>query len=240
VLRITNHDALSQELNLAYDKAIKRFPDREDDIDDVFEAADELHMSFRVIDQCIDTMDSKLASDMGLKFMSLANRLFGISTDSKNLFTSPDTPVSWRGEPAENIVYAMEWQADYYMLVFDSFLCHDGSPDDEKFLLSLRATIRQQTAKDDNTENARSSSRWTPDAEEERRWLIQEKPVTTANAENRSTWTPEAEREARRLIEERTVTTATALQEKLSINRKVAQGLFRHITQRKKKKYRTN
>lgn len=41
---ITNYDALSQELNLAYELAIQRFPDRTDEIDDVFDAADEVHI----------------------------------------------------------------------------------------------------------------------------------------------------------------------------------------------------
>jgi len=153
VSQITNHHALSQELNLAYDKAIQRFPDQADEIDDVFEAANELHMSLRVIDQCIDTMDSKWAVDTGSKFMRLAHRLISRGTHSKDLFTWRDTPVSWRGAPVENIVYAIEIEADWYMFHFDSFLFHDVSPDEEGSLLSLRTQIRQRTAKDDNAES---------------------------------------------------------------------------------------
>jgi hypothetical protein len=172
--------------------------------------------------------------------MSLANRLSNVDTKTKALFTSLDTPVLWRRGQAENLVQAIEWEADHYMLVLDSFLCHGGSPDDEKSLLSLRTQIRQLTARDDDAENAGSSSTWTPDAEEEPRGLILERTVTTANAEIRFTWTPEAEKEARRLILEGTVKTATALQEKLSMNRQVVQDLYRHITGRKKKRYQVD
>jgi Ni,Fe-hydrogenase III large subunit len=71
VSQITSYDALSQELNLAYEKAIQRFPDRTDDIDDVFEAADEVYKSLRLIDKLIDEMDSKWAAETGQKFMWL-------------------------------------------------------------------------------------------------------------------------------------------------------------------------
>ncbi len=236
--RITNHHALSQELYLAYDKAIQRFPDKADEIDDVFEKAKEVHRSIRVIDQCIDTMDLKWVEDTSLKFMDLAHRLFNVSNDHKDMFTWRDTLVSWRGSPVKNIVYAIEIEADWYMFYFDSF--HPGSTDVEKFLLSLRSEIRQRAAKGDDAVNAGSSSTWTPDAEEEARGLIQDGTLITADAENRSTWTPDAEKVARRLIQEGTVTTAQALQERLSMNRQVVQDLYRHITGKKKKRYQVD
>ena len=150
--QITSYDALSQELNLAYEKAIQRFPDRTDDIDDVFEAADEVYKSLRLIDKFIDEMDSKWAAETGQKFMWLTHRLSSCSTHSKDLFTWRDMPVSWRNSAVKNIVSAIEIEAGWYMFHFDSFLFHDGSPDNQEYLLSLRTQIRKRTEKDDNAE----------------------------------------------------------------------------------------
>lgn len=150
--QITSYDALSQELNLAYEKAIQRFPDWTDKIDGVFEAANEVYKSLRIIDKFIDEMDSKWAAETCEKFMWLAHGLSSCGTHSIDLFTWRDTPVSWRGSPVKNIVYAIEIEADWYMFYFESFLCHDAKLDEEEVLLSLRTQIRTRIEKDDNAE----------------------------------------------------------------------------------------
>ena len=241
VSHIPNHNAVSQELQHSYEKASQRFSpgaDQIDEIEKVFQAANDVHMSIRALEKCIDSMDVKWAADATEKFIWLAYTLFGLSSPIKDLFTWRDTPVSWRVSPVKNIVYAIETEADWYMFCLDSF--QPGSSDGPRSLLYLRSEIRQRAAKDDDAVNAGSSSTWTPDAEEEPRVPILERTVTTANAEIRFTWTPEAEKEARRLILEGKVKNATTLQEKLSMNRKAAQGLYRHITGKKKKRYRTD
>lgn len=151
--RITDHHALSQELNLAYDLAIQRFPDRTDEIDDVFEAVDEVHKSLRLIDKFIDEKDSTWAAEKGEKFMRLAEKLLSWSADSKDLFAWRSKLVSWRNAPVDNIVSAIAIEATWYLFHFDSFLSHDKSPDNEEFLLSLRTQIRRRIEKDSDAES---------------------------------------------------------------------------------------
>jgi len=152
VIHITNHNSLGHELELAYGQAIQRFPDRLDEIDEVFEAANELQMVMRTIDQSIENMGSKWATETGSKLIFVAQRLSRISNESKSLFTWSDSPVSWRRGPAENIVRAMELEADHCVLVFNSFLMHDDLASGEERLVTLRSQIRQSVASDDRAE----------------------------------------------------------------------------------------
>lgn len=208
---IPNYNVLIQELIRVRDIAIPTFPVWEDEIYQTYELVNELIYSLWNIDEIIEAIDFNRAIEIGTRLESLAKKLFSLEPHIKHLFASADTTVTWRRSTIDNILQTIESEARLYVSYFRPFVSTDFVRD------------------------------FSSEEEEDLLFLRTQIGRRVAKTATKTTqWTPEAEKEARRLIQEEKLTTASALQERLSINRKVAQGLFRHIKQKKKKKYRTD
>lgn len=123
--------ALWNELTLAYDKAVREFPERVSEIDAVFSVVDNLRSCIIQIDGIalkptphgplsideIDELHSNLCHDI--------ESLDSISRHSKSLFTWRDTPILWRGKLASNVVEAIRDEALHYSWILQNESLHN-------------------------------------------------------------------------------------------------------------------
>ncbi len=111
---------LWNELKLAYDKAVQRFPDRLEDIDTVFSVTDALRISISQLDS-IASQESiygdyciQLVDDLHTALWNDRELFDSLSHHTRALFTWREHPVEWRGKQISNIVEAIRNEALQY------------------------------------------------------------------------------------------------------------------------------
>ena len=159
---VSNYNDLTEELLRVRESAIRECWYFEIEIYQMYDLVSELTMALWLIDEVFEVIDFKRAIEIGIRFESLAERLFSADPYVKRVFTSEDTTVSWRGSTVNNLVLAIEGEARLYVSYLRPFLSSDVvkhiSEELEDDLVVLRTQIRLRIAKDGNQESTVSTT----------------------------------------------------------------------------------